>query len=29
MLIFTFHGPLLADLGLKFGPAEMTLPVCS
>ncbi|MEA4865722.1 MAG: tripartite tricarboxylate transporter permease, partial [Sphaerochaeta sp.] len=24
MLILTFMGPLLADLGLKFGPAEMT-----
>lgn len=24
MLILTFMGPLLADIGLKFGPAEMT-----
>ena len=24
MFILTFMGPLLADLGLKFGPAEMT-----
>lgn len=25
MLILTFMGPLLADIGLKFGPAEMTV----
>ena len=24
MIILTFMGPLLADIGLKFGPAEMT-----